>query len=71
MVNDIFIIRFAICAKDPSEDDIHIAFQIIQTITDGILFDYKKKYFSSTSIKKYVSSTSTKKCLSSTSIKKT
>jgi len=51
MVNDIFLIRFSVCAKDASEYDMHIAFQIIQTYADGILFEHKK-YFSSTSIKK-------------------
>lgn len=50
MVNEMFLIRFAVCAKDASEDDMHIAFQIIQTYTDGILF-YKKKNLSSTSIR--------------------
>ena len=42
MVNDSFIIRFAVCAKDASEYDMHIAFQIIQTYADGILFEYNK-----------------------------
>jgi len=51
MVNDRFLIRFAICAQDASEYDMHIAFQIIQTYADGILFEYKK-YLSSTSIKR-------------------
>jgi len=50
MVNDIFIIRFAICSKDASEYDMHIAFQIIQTYADGIIFEYKESS-SSTSIK--------------------
>jgi aromatic-L-amino-acid decarboxylase len=44
MVNDIFVIRFAICAKDASEYDIHIAFQIIQTHADGILFEHKRTF---------------------------
>ncbi|CAF0749021.1 unnamed protein product [Adineta steineri] len=51
MVNDIFLIRFAICAKDASEYDMHIAFQIIQTYADGILYEYKKSS-SSTSIRR-------------------
>ncbi|UJR28998.1 hypothetical protein I4U23_010216 [Adineta vaga] len=51
MVNELFFIRFAICAKDASELDMHIAFQIIQTHTDGVLFEYKKST-SSTSIRK-------------------
>lgn len=42
MVNDMFLIRFAICAKDASEYDMHVAFQIIQTYTDGILFELRK-----------------------------
>ena len=50
MVNDRFIIRFAVCAKDASEYDMHIAFQIIQTYADGILFE-NKKHLSSISIK--------------------
>ena len=51
MVNEIFFIRFAICAKDACEYDMHIAFQIIQTHADGILFEYQKTT-SSTSIRK-------------------
>ena len=50
MVNDIYIIRFAVCAKDASEYDMHIAFQIIQTYADGIIFEHKK-YLPPTSIK--------------------
>jgi hypothetical protein len=50
MVKDKFLIRFAVCAKDASEYDMHIAFQIIQTYADGIIFEYRK-YLSSTSIK--------------------
>ena len=42
MVNEMFIIRFAICAQDASEYDMHIAFQIIQTYADGILFESEK-----------------------------
>jgi len=52
MVNDIFIIRFAICAPNASEYDMHIAFQIIQTSADGIIFEYKKYLSSSTSLKR-------------------
>ncbi|CAF0849638.1 unnamed protein product [Adineta ricciae] len=54
MVNEIFFIRFAICAKDACEYDMHIAFQIIQTHADGILFEYQKTT-SSTSILKSLS----------------
>lgn len=43
MVNDIFLIRFAICSPDSTEYDMHIAFQIIQTYADGILFEYKNR----------------------------
>ena len=50
MVNDLFLIRFAVCSKDASEDDMHIAFQIIQTHTDGILFDYEKSQHPLTSV---------------------
>ena len=50
MVNDLFLIRFAVCSKDASEDDMHIAFQIIQTHTDGILFDYETTHHSPMSI---------------------
>lgn len=39
MVNDMFVIRFAVCAQDATEYDMHIAFQIIQTHADGILFE--------------------------------
>jgi hypothetical protein len=41
MVNERFLIRFAVCAKDASEYDMHIAFLIIQTHTDAILLEYK------------------------------
>ena len=50
MVTDLFLIRFAVCSKYASEDDMHIAFQIIQTHTDGILFDYEKSQHPLTSV---------------------
>lgn len=40
MVNELFIIRFALCAPNASEYDMHLAFQIIQTHADGILFEF-------------------------------
>jgi hypothetical protein len=49
MVNETFLIRFAVCAKDASEYDMHIAFQIIQTYADGILHE-DNKHLSSKSI---------------------
>jgi len=52
MVNENYIIRFAVCAKDASEYDMHIAFQIIQTHVDGITYEYHKYHHSSTSIKR-------------------
>ncbi|CAF2751870.1 unnamed protein product [Rotaria sp. Silwood2] len=42
MLNDILIIRFVVCAKDASENDMHVAFQIIQTCADRIIIEYNK-----------------------------
>lgn len=41
MVNDIYIIRFAVCAKHPSNDDMHVAFRIIQEHADDVLEEYR------------------------------
>lgn len=41
MVNDIYIIRFAVCAKYASEDDMHIAFNVIQEHADDVLAEYR------------------------------
>jgi len=50
MVNEMLIIRFALCAQNASEYDMHLAFQIIQTYADGILFEFEKSS-STTSIR--------------------
>ena len=41
MVNDIYIIRFAVCAKYANDDDMHIAFNIIQEHADSVLAEYR------------------------------
>ncbi|CAF1251766.1 unnamed protein product [Rotaria sordida] len=41
MVNDIYIIRFAVCAKHANDDDMRIAFNIIQEHADDILAEYR------------------------------
>jgi len=41
MVNDIYIIRFAVCAKYANDDDMHIAFNIIQEHADNVLAEYR------------------------------
>ncbi|CAF4963954.1 unnamed protein product [Rotaria sp. Silwood1] len=50
MLNEVFIIRIVVCAKDALEYDMHIAFQIIQTCADGIMIEDNKD-LSSTPIK--------------------
>ena len=40
MVNDLYIIRFAVCAKHALDDDMHAAFHIIQDHADIILAEY-------------------------------
>jgi hypothetical protein len=40
MVNDLYIIRFAVCAKHATDDDMHVAFHIIQEHADSILTEY-------------------------------
>ncbi|CAF1112514.1 unnamed protein product [Adineta steineri] len=37
MVNDLYTIRFAVCAKDATENDMHTAFHIIQAHANTIL----------------------------------
>ncbi|CAF4496822.1 unnamed protein product [Rotaria socialis] len=41
MVNDIYIIRFAVCAKYANDDDMHIAFNTIQEHADDVLVEYR------------------------------
>lgn len=41
MVNDVYIIRFAVCAKHGTDDDMHVAFHIIQEHADGVLAEYR------------------------------
>jgi hypothetical protein len=41
MVNDIYIIRFAVCAKYANDNDMHIAFEIIQEHADNVLAEYR------------------------------
>jgi len=40
MVNDLYIIRFAVCAKHATDDDMHVAFHIIQETADSVLAEY-------------------------------
>lgn len=40
MVNDLYIIRFAVCAKHATDDDMHVAFHIIQEHADSIIAEY-------------------------------
>jgi len=40
MVNDIYIIRFAVCAKYANDDDMHTAFTVIQEHADNVLAEY-------------------------------
>lgn len=41
MVNDIYIIRFAVCAKYANDEDMHVAFNIIQEHADSVLAEYR------------------------------
>jgi hypothetical protein len=41
MVNDIYIIRFAVCAKYANADDMHVAFRIIEKHADDVLAEYR------------------------------
>jgi hypothetical protein len=41
MVNDLYIIRFAVCAKHATDDDMHVAFHIIQKHADGVIAEYR------------------------------
>ncbi len=41
MVNDLYIIRFAICAKHATDDDMHVAFRAIQEHADSVLAEYR------------------------------
>jgi hypothetical protein len=41
MVNDLYIIRFAVCAKHATDDDMHVAFHIIQEHADSVVTEYR------------------------------
>ena len=41
MVNDLYIIRFAVCAKHATDDDMHVAFHIIQEHADRVIAEYQ------------------------------
>lgn len=41
MVNDLYIIRFAVCAKHATDEDMHIAFRIIQKHADNVIVEYR------------------------------
>jgi hypothetical protein len=41
MVNDLYIIRFAVCAKHATDDDMHAAFYIIQEHSDSVLAEHR------------------------------
>jgi len=40
MVNDVYIIRFVVCAKHANDDDMHVAFNIIQAQADNVINEY-------------------------------
>ena len=52
MVNEIYIIRFAVCAKHATDDDMRVAFLIIQEHADAVLAEHSAqragRQFSST-----------------------
>ena len=41
MVNDLYIIRFAVCAKHATDDDMHVAFHVIQEHADNVINEYR------------------------------
>ncbi|CAF0897752.1 unnamed protein product [Adineta steineri] len=41
MVNDLYIIRFAVCAKHATDDDMHVAFHIIQEHADSVIAEHR------------------------------
>jgi hypothetical protein len=41
MVNDLYIIRFAVCAKHATDDDMHVAFHTIQEHADSVVAEYR------------------------------
>ena len=41
MVNEYYIIRFAVCAKHATDDDMHVAFRTIQKHADIVLAEYR------------------------------
>jgi hypothetical protein len=41
MVNDIYIIRFAVCAKYANDKDMYMAFNTIQKHADNVLAEYR------------------------------
>ncbi|CAF0936975.1 unnamed protein product [Adineta ricciae] len=41
MVNDLYIIRFAVCAKHATDDDMHVAFHVIQEHADNVITEYR------------------------------
>ena len=41
MVNESYIIRFAVCAKHATDDDMHVAFRIIQEHAGSVLAEYR------------------------------
>ena len=43
MVNEIYIIRFAVCAKHATDDDMRTAFGIIQEHADGVLAEHRSQ----------------------------
>lgn len=40
MVNDLYIVRFAVCAKHATDDDMHVAFRIIQEHAGNVIAEY-------------------------------
>lgn len=43
MVNDLYIIRFAVCARHATDDDMHVAFRIIQGKSGSVLAEYRSQ----------------------------
>lgn len=43
MVNDLYIIRLAVCAKHATDDDMHVSFRIIQEHATDVLAEYRRQ----------------------------
>lgn len=43
MVNELYIIRLAVCAKHATDDDMHVSFRIIQEHATDVLAEYRSQ----------------------------